>query len=155
MCLDCRAGIAAIAAIAALACRSCGSKGGGEDRREGERKEKKQQNPVATWDVRKAKLSTLDKVPFPLVDRKETKSLLQSVILGKALPTFVSFVVAIEDIRAPAHSSCEAGTFAKICLQLKGHEESQTALENLEKEKNILEDAWQVSRPRVASMVLS
>ena len=118
-------------------------------------KKKSQQNPVATWDVRKAKLSTLDKVPFPLVDRKETKSLLQSVILGKALPTFVSFVVAIKDIRAPAHSSCEAGTFAKICLQLKGHEESQTALENLEKEKNILEDAWQVSRPRVASMVLS
>ena len=45
---------------------------------------KDKQNPKATWDLRKAKLSTLDALPFPLVDRGATKELVRSIVIGKA-----------------------------------------------------------------------
>ena len=41
-------------------------------------------NPVATWDVRKAKLSTLEKLPFPVVHRGETRRLFETALLAKA-----------------------------------------------------------------------
>ena len=47
-------------------------------------KAKAKANPKATWDVKKAKLSTLDSAPFPLVDRPETKKVLEGAVLAKA-----------------------------------------------------------------------
>ncbi|CAE7229072.1 unnamed protein product [Symbiodinium sp. CCMP2592] len=82
-------------------------------------KNAKAENPKATWDLRKAKLSTLDKLAFPLVDRVETKKLVESSVLAKA------------------------GQHAKLCVQLKGHEASTKAVEDLDKAKAALESAWQ------------
>ena len=47
-------------------------------------KAKEKKNPVATFDVKKAKLTTLDASAFPIVDRAETKRLLEQAVLGKA-----------------------------------------------------------------------
>ena len=43
----------------------------------------KSENPVATWDLKKTKASQLDKA-FPVVDRKETKKLVEKEVLQKA-----------------------------------------------------------------------
>ncbi|CAE7623014.1 unnamed protein product [Symbiodinium sp. CCMP2592] len=82
-------------------------------------KAKAKANPKATWDVRKAKLSTLDSSPFPLVDRPETKRLLESAVLGKA------------------------GAHAKLAVQLRGHTASERALDDLAKAKDALEAAYE------------
>ena len=47
-------------------------------------KSKAKDNPKAVWDLRKARLSTLDSQPFPLVDRTATKEGVQNVIFTKA-----------------------------------------------------------------------
>ncbi|CAE7679498.1 unnamed protein product [Symbiodinium sp. CCMP2592] len=82
-------------------------------------KAKAKANPKATWDVRKAKLSTLDSTPFPLVDRPETKRLLETAVLGKA------------------------GAHAKLAVQLRGHSASERALDDLAKAKDALEAAYE------------
>ncbi|CAE7722910.1 unnamed protein product [Symbiodinium necroappetens] len=56
-------------------------------------------NPVAVFDVRKAKLSQVETTAFPVVDRVETRKMLESAVLAKA------------------------GQYAKILVQLKGHED--------------------------------
>ena len=48
-------------------------------------------NPKAVWDLRKAKLSTLEKAPFPLVDRAETKKVVEAVLLAKVAWTNYMF----------------------------------------------------------------
>ncbi|OLQ11356.1 hypothetical protein AK812_SmicGene4845 [Symbiodinium microadriaticum] len=76
-------------------------------------------NPVAVFDVRKAKLSQIETTAFPVVDRVETRKMLESAVLAKA------------------------GQYAKILVQLKGHEASGKALEDLARAKDALETAWE------------
>ncbi|CAE7030936.1 unnamed protein product, partial [Symbiodinium natans] len=80
-------------------------------------------NPVATWDVRKAKLSTLEKLPFPVVHRGETRRLFETALLAKA------------------------GAYAKLEVQLKGHEASKKAMDELTSAKDAMELAWQADSP--------
>ena len=41
------------------------------------------ENPKAVWDIRKARLSTMDRTAFPIVDRGATKKLVEAVLLAK------------------------------------------------------------------------
>ncbi|CAE7667851.1 unnamed protein product, partial [Symbiodinium microadriaticum] len=70
----------------------------------------------------KARLSTLDSQPFPLVDRAATKEGVQNVIFTKA------------------------GNQAKIELQLAGHEPSAKAVEDLLTAKGVMDAKWQALR---------
>lgn len=59
----------------------------GDAKPKGKAKAKKkasQENPKAVWDLKKARLSTLDTQPFPLVDRTSTKELVQQIMFSKA-----------------------------------------------------------------------
>ena len=47
------------------------------------------ENPKAVWDVKRATLSSLSK-PFPVVDRSETRKVLDAALLGKATWTVSS-----------------------------------------------------------------
>ena len=52
------------------------------------KKKASQENPKAVWDLKKARLSTLDSQPFPLVDRTATKELVQQLMFSKAPELF-------------------------------------------------------------------
>ena len=99
------------------------------------------ENPKAVWDVRKAKVSLLDKQAFPVVDRGATKDCLQTVVLAKAsqLACFCGGMLVGTHVYMHLF---QAGTFAKIHVQLAGHAASVKAVDELTTAKEDLELKW-------------
>ena len=59
------------------------SKGGASAKRAAKAKAGAGENPKAVWDIRRAKLSTMDRTAFPIVDRAATRKLVETVLLAK------------------------------------------------------------------------
>jgi len=71
-------------------------------------KAKATENPKATWDIKKAKLSTIDKLAFPLVDRQETKKLVEAAVLAKVsrLIFFIHMLSHLLELFCQSRKSC-------------------------------------------------